>query len=107
TRLPFPGLDNIAFAPHYYNPLAIARQDGGGHTIAIDWVFGHLEAKAAEWGVPLLLGEFGIPAGARRAGDYVDALYDRLDAAPAPGMQWTVAPRWTPRGGGGGEGGEL
>ena len=97
TRLPRPGLDNIAFAPHYYKPLAIVREDGGGRTAVIDRAFGRMEAKAAEWGVPLLVGEFGIPGGARRAGDYVDYHYDRLDAALASAMQWTVSPRRAPR----------
>ncbi len=36
------------------------------------------------------------PGGARRAGDYVDYLYDRLDAALASAAQWDVSPRWTP-----------
>jgi endoglycosylceramidase len=101
TRLPDPGLDNIAFAPHYYKPMAIVREDGGGRTDVIDRAFRRMEAKAAEWGVPLLVGEFGIPGGARRAGDYVDYLYDRLDAVLASAMQWTVAPRWTPQAGDG------
>jgi endoglycosylceramidase len=91
TRLPRPELDNIAFAPHYYRPLAIVRLDGGGRTAVIDRAFRRVEAKAAEWGVPLLLGEFGIPAGARRAGEYVDYHYDRLDATLASGTQWTVS----------------
>ncbi len=93
TRLPRPDLANIAFAPHYYRPLAIVRQDGSGGTAVIDRAFRRMEAKAAEWGVPLLVGEFGIPGGARRAGDYVDYHYDRLDAALASGMQWTVSAR--------------
>ena len=101
TRLPDRASDNIAFAPHYYHPLAIVREDWGGQTAAIDRAFDRMEAKADEWGVPLLLGEFGIPGDARRAGDYVDYLYDRLDAVLASGMQWTVSPRWTPEAGDG------
>ena len=75
------------------------REDGGGRTAVIDRAFGRMEAKAAEWGVPLLVGEFGIPGGARRAGDYVDYHYDRLDAALASAMQWTVSPRRSPQAG--------
>jgi endoglycosylceramidase len=92
TRLPRLCLDNIVFAPHYYKPLAIVREDWGGRTAGIDRAFGRMAEKAAEWGVPLLVGEFGFPAGARRGGDYVDYLYDRLDAALASGMQWNVSP---------------
>ena len=97
SRLPHPGLDNIAFAPHYYEPLSILLEDGGRRTGLIDRAFGRMEAKAAEWGVPLLVGEFGIPGGARRAGDYIDSHYDRLDVALASAMQWTVSPHWSPQ----------
>ena len=99
TRLPRPGLDNIAFAPHYYKPLAIVREDGGGRTAVIDRAFGRMEAKAAEWGVPLLVGEFGIPGGAagrrlrrlslrpaRRGACLGDAV-DRLAPPGAPGRR--------------------
>jgi endoglycosylceramidase len=101
SRLPHPGLDNIAFAPHYYKPMAIVREHGGGRTDVIDRAFRLMEAKAAEWGVPLLVGEFGISGGARRAGEYVDYLYDRLDGVLGSALQWTVAPRWTPQTGDG------
>src|SRR5262249_61333322 len=74
---------------------------GGGRPADIDRAFGRIEAKAAEWGVPLLVGEFGISGGARRAGDYIDYHYDRLDAALASATQWTVSPRWSPRAGDG------
>ncbi len=95
TRLPEPGFGNVAFAPHYYHPLAIVREDWGGQTAAINRAFNRMEEKANEWCAPLILGELGIPGDARRAGDYVDYLYDRLDAALASGLQWSIAPRWT------------
>jgi endoglycosylceramidase len=91
TKLPRPDLDNFAYAPHYYRPLAILREDGAGRTTVIDRAFNRMKAKAEEWCVPLLLGEFGIPASARRAGEYIDYHYDRLDAALASGMQWTIS----------------
>jgi endoglycosylceramidase len=101
TRLPYPGLDNIAFAPHYYKPLAIALEDWRGQTATINLAFERMEAKAAEWGVPLILGEIGIQGGARRAGDYVEYLYGRLDATLSSALQWNVAPHWTPQSGDG------
>jgi endoglycosylceramidase len=94
-RLPHPGVANVAFAPHYYYPPAIVREDWGGLTAAIDRAFNRLEAKSLEWCAPLILGELGIPGDARRAGDYVDYLYNRLDAALASGLQWSIAPHWT------------
>jgi endoglycosylceramidase len=95
SRLPEPGFGNVAFAPHYYNPLAIVREDWRGNTAAIDRAFDRLEAKAEEWCAPLVLGEIGIPGDAGRAGDYVDYLYDRLDALIASALQWNIAPGWT------------
>ena len=97
TRLPNPGLENVAFAPHYYKPLAIALEDWGGQTSSINRAFDRMETKAEEWNVPLILGEMGIQGGARRAGDYVDYLYDKADASFTSAMQWNVAPHWTPQ----------
>jgi endoglycosylceramidase len=97
SRLPRPEFDNCAYAPHYYKPFAILCNGWRGSTASIDLAFRHMEAKAADWGVPLFVGEFGIPADAARAGDYVGYLYDRLDDALASGAQWNDSPGWNPR----------
>jgi endoglycosylceramidase len=96
TRLPRPRFDNFAYAPHYYMTLAIAFDGWGGSTRPIDRAFGNMETKAAEWGVPLFLGEYGIAADARRGGDYVAAVLDDLDAVLGSGAQWSYTPHWTP-----------
>lgn len=97
TRLPRPRFDNFAYAPHYYLPLAVALGAWDGSTRPLDHAFDTMRAKAGEWDVPLFVGEFGIGAGARRADDYVAALYDRLDDALASGAQWNYTPRWNER----------
>jgi endoglycosylceramidase len=96
TRLPRPRFGNFAYAPHYYMPLAMALDGWCGSTGPIDRAFANMEGKAAEWGVPLFVGEYGIRAGARRGGDYVGAVLDDLDAVLGSGAQWTYTPHWTP-----------
>ncbi len=96
TRLPRPRFDNFAYAPHYYMPLAMLRRAWDGNARPIDRAFATMEAKAAEWGVPLFVGEYGIDAGARGGGNYVAAVLDDLDAVLGSGAQWCYTPHWTP-----------
>lgn len=97
TRLPRPRFDNFAYAPHYYLPRAVALGAWDGSTCPLDRAFDTMRAKAGEWNVPLFLGEFGIGAETRHGGDYIGALYERLDDALASGTQWNYTPRWNER----------
>jgi endoglycosylceramidase len=94
TRLPRPEFDNFAYAPHYYSPLTVARGAWSGSTRPLDRAFATMQAKAEEWDVPLWLGEFGTEGTVKRGGDFVAAVYARLDAAFASGTQWNYTPRW-------------
>jgi endoglycosylceramidase len=95
TTLDRPEIPNVAYAPHYYHPETILRNAWHGDAATVDRAFARMQEKAREWGVPLLLGEFGAPGEATRADEYVHGLYDRLDLSLTSGMQWNYAPAWS------------
>lgn len=94
SYLPKPSFDNVAYAPHFYDPLVAVFGAWLGNPA--DRAFAGMAAKAAEWGgVPWLLGEFGGQGPGRNIRGYVDHLYAQLNARFASGTQWVYTPGWT------------
>ncbi|MFO0906991.1 MAG: cellulase family glycosylhydrolase [Isosphaeraceae bacterium] len=96
THLPRPTFGNVAYAPHYYQPLTVVAKRWFGQTASMRHAFARMEATADRWCAPLFLGEFGAPAEAARSLGYVSAIYDGLDRGFHSGTQWNFTPQWTP-----------
>jgi endoglycosylceramidase len=96
TRLPRPSYAGIAYAPHYYKPLALVLKCWRGSRLLINHAFHEMGQQADCWDCPLFVGEFGFPALARNAGEYIGEIYDGLDARLASGAQWNLTPGWDP-----------
>jgi endoglycosylceramidase len=86
TTLSLPAGTGLVFAPHYYQAAAL----DGGTPIA-----GRVQAdiqkwsnQAAQWNVPVFLGEFGVSNPVPDAAAYMTAHFDALDAVGMSGTEW-------------------
>ncbi|MCP4872848.1 MAG: glycoside hydrolase family 5 protein [Proteobacteria bacterium] len=94
TLLPTPTFANFAYAPHFYETAVITTHIFSGLPTATDIGFLTMSGKANDWGVPLMLGEFGTHGDTFGAAGYVALQYERLDEYLASGMQWNWTPAW-------------
>ncbi len=90
----WPPFTNTVFAPHFYDPFALALRAwlGTRSSVYLDPMLNRAKARQA----PMLLGEFGAPHGAWNAKAYMAQLYQWLDDRFVSATQWVYTPRWTP-----------
>jgi endoglycosylceramidase len=87
TSLQRPQGDNLVFAPHYYQPLAMAGLGSGDPTK----VMPDLKKWAdlgTQWGVPTFVGEFGVSHQIAAPGPIMTAHWAALDALAIHGTEW-------------------
>jgi endoglycosylceramidase len=87
-----PEFSNFVYSPHFYDALVIMYKNwlGNDPSLALD----NMSAHAAEWNVPLLLGEYGAPAETNNVEGYMDALNNWLNSGMHSGTQWNYTPTW-------------
>lgn len=85
-------LNNIVYAPHYYNPGVFLSNSWGGDLP--DSALNKMAHKANWWSVPMLLGEFGITNTAKRRAEYMDTVYNWLNKGFHSSTQWNYTPAW-------------
>jgi len=90
NELTRPDLDGYVYAPHYYEAaifLGIETVDHEriGEELAVTL------APAEAWDVPVILGEFGAPNSNGAKGEYLDRVFDLLDAHGAHGALWEAS----------------
>jgi endoglycosylceramidase len=89
TKLQPPGNSQYVFAPHYY---LMAIYAGGELDLSeVSGGLGRWAEKHAEWSLPVLVGEFGIPRSSPKAALYLRAVMDALDTHLLHGTAWEVS----------------
>lgn len=89
---PRPRVDNLVFAPHYYDggTFGFAFSPGGDQWFMRLGLGKHL-ALARRWGAPTLATEYGISPLNRNAPDYIDELYEVFDQRQLSGTFWEAS----------------
>ena len=87
TALPRPAATGLVFAPHFYDAGVILRGMWSGVGGFVE-PLGRWADVGQAWGVPVLLGEYGIPGAAPGAEGYVAEHQAALDALGLHGTLW-------------------
>jgi endoglycosylceramidase len=87
-----PEFSNFVYSPHFYDPVVITLKYWLGNDPSLS--LNKLSAHAAEWNVPLLLGEYGAPAETNNVEGYMDALNSWLNTGMHSATQWNYTPTW-------------
>ncbi len=89
-----PAIDHLVYAPHLYEPGSVMFGFPiAGYSQGLESVV----AMREEWGVPILIGEWGArEKGWRASLDFLDHLVRDMDAHQLSAVRWAYAPDWTP-----------
>jgi endoglycosylceramidase len=86
TTLSRPAGTGIVFAPHYYQLAALAGSPSDPDRVKDD--LQNWSDRAAQWSVPVFLGEFGASNPTPDVAAYLTAHFDALDALGMSGTEW-------------------
>ncbi|MBW1808932.1 MAG: cellulase family glycosylhydrolase [Deltaproteobacteria bacterium] len=78
TYIELPQAPGLVFAPHYYDTTGMLTGEWTGGTDLVAKL-GKWQSKGDEWGLPVLLGEFGIQVSYNGGTEYLQAIYGALD----------------------------
>lgn len=87
-----PNFKNMVYSPHYYDGSALLLKNWLGNSPSGQ--LDKLRSKAETWSVPMLLSEFGAPAGTTNGLGYIKAQLDWLDQYWISSTQWNYTPGW-------------
>ncbi len=87
TAVELPDGEGWVFAPHFYDPTVFMGAAAGGDFNVLESL-GRWAAKRDAWGVPLIVGEFGIEAVDPGAVAYIRDNFDAMDVYQLHGTVW-------------------
>jgi endoglycosylceramidase len=88
TSLVRPDGEGLAFAPHYYDPVALLSAGEFEAAESYNEPIGKWRAQGDAWNMPVLLGEFGARRELASAGEFIEKAFDALDAHLFHGTAW-------------------
>lgn len=96
TKLRRPTFKNAVYAPHLYDFNVLARGSWNGSMDSVANTLNLHKAKAAQWNVPLYIGEWGAPATVPNVKTFVENMWILLQSNHVSSAQWNITPAWNP-----------